>query len=77
MSIETKSGNLLSIQEAAHYMRMPVVTLRTYIQRELIAKTRVLNSVAIHQEECDRFLRERRTPGRPPEKAKKKSRKKS
>lgn len=77
MSIETKNGNLLTIQEAAHYMRMPVVTLRTYLQRELIAKTRVLNSVAILQDECDRFLRERRTPGRPVEKAKRKSKKKS
>jgi hypothetical protein len=77
MSIETKNGNLLSLTEAAKYLRMPVVTLRTYIQRELITKTKVFNSVAIHQEECDRFLRERRTPGRPVEKAKRKSRNKS
>jgi hypothetical protein len=77
MSIQTKTGNLLSIPEAAKYLSMPEVTLRTYIRRKLIAKTKFVASVAILQEECDRFLRERRTPGRPPQKAKKQSRKKS
>lgn len=68
MPIKTENGIAFTLEEAAEYLGHPVVSLRTYIQRKLISPRKVGPAVVIDKKECDRFRREKRAPGRPPQK---------
>jgi hypothetical protein len=68
MPINTENGISFTLEEASEYLGHPVVSLRTYIRRKLIFPRKIGPAVLIDKNECDRFRREKRPPGRPPQK---------
>lgn len=65
MSITTKSDKLFTVAEAAKYLRYSEHTIRMYIRRGLLSAGKFGHAITILQSECDRFSKEKRTPGRP------------
>ena len=57
--------DLLSVEQAAEILGIRPGTVYKYFGRELLEKTRVGPSVWVHRDEVDRYLQERREPGRP------------
>lgn len=67
MPISTKDDKLFTVREAAKYLKYSEHTIRMYIKRGLLASGKFGITVTIAKSECDRFSREKRKPGRPPE----------
>jgi excisionase family DNA binding protein len=57
--------DLLSVEQAAEQIGIKPGTVYKYFGRGLLRKTRHGPSVWVHRDEVDRYLQERREPGRP------------
>ena len=57
--------DLLSVEQAANRLRIKPGTVYKYFGRRLLEKVRHGASVWVHRDEVDRYLRERRAPGKP------------
>lgn len=68
MSLTTKNDKVFTVHEAAKYLGYSDHTIRVYIRRGLLAAGKFGNSITILKSECDRFSKQKRTPGRPIEK---------
>lgn len=68
MSIKTQDGTAFTVTEAAEYLGYSEHTIRKYIRRDLLAASKFGTSVVIHKDECDRFKKVKRSPGRPSQK---------
>jgi len=68
MPIQKKDGIAFTVEEAADYLGYSVHTIRQYINRQLISASKFGSAVVIEKAECDRFRKEKRSPGRPPQK---------
>ena len=68
MPIQKKDGIAFTVEEAADYLGYSVHTIRQYINRNLISASKFGPAVVIDKAECDRFRKEKRSPGRPSQK---------
>lgn len=68
MSMETKGDVAFTVAETAEYLGYSEHTVRKYIARELLSAGKFGTSVVIKKSECDRFRKEKRGRGRPPQK---------
>jgi len=62
------SGKFFTPREAAEYLGFSETTVRQYIHRGLINAIKFGNTWAISEAECSRYQKERRKPGRQPNK---------
>lgn len=58
------SETIFSTREAAEYLDFAEDTVRKYIQRGLISAEKIGPLYIVRKSECDRYLREKRDPGR-------------
>lgn len=58
------SETIFTTREAADYLDFAEDTVRKYIQRGLIFAEKIGPLYIVRKSECDRYLRERRGPGR-------------
>jgi len=63
-----KPDTLFTAEKAAIYLGYETDTVRRYIYRGLIRATKFGSAIEVSKSECDRFLLERRSPGRPSKK---------
>lgn len=59
------TGMVYTTREAAKYLKLAEDTVRRYIYRGLISADKHGPVYLVTQEECDRYKREKRDPGRP------------
>ncbi|XZE20893.1 helix-turn-helix domain-containing protein [Pirellulaceae bacterium SH449] len=66
MSIKGNNEEYFTTREAASYLGVAEDTVRTYCKRSLLSPARKLgNSLLFTRSECDRYQKERRSPGKP------------
>jgi excisionase family DNA binding protein len=65
VSLPAKNDVFFSTSEAASYLGFATDTVRRYVYRGLIDADRIGNSLVIRKSECDRYRREKRSPGKP------------
>jgi len=69
MPIQAKNQIYFTTPEAAQHMGVSEDTVRTYVKRKLLSPAkRIGRSHLFTKTECDRYTREKRKPGRQPEK---------
>lgn len=56
-------------EQAATYLRLSIHTVRKHVKDRKLKPKKVGSMLFFDQAECDRFLKEKRGPGRPPEKS--------
>lgn len=64
MATHLPSETIYSTREAADYLGFAEDTVRKYIQRGLIFAEKMGPIYVVRRSECDRYLREKRDPGR-------------
>ena len=65
MATAVKNDTVMSTREAADYLGLAENTVRQYINRKIMAATRIGPVWCVTRSECDRYNREKREPGRP------------
>ena len=64
MPIQSNDETFFTTQEAAEYLGFAEDTVRRYVYRKLIQAKKLGNMLLFSKEECDRYQREKRNPGR-------------
>lgn len=67
MPLQTKNDCFLTTSEAADYLGFAEDTVRRYVYRGLIEAQKLGKNLVVLRSECDRYMTERRSPGRPKE----------
>lgn len=65
MATAVKQDTVMSTREAARYLGLAENTVRLYLYRGIMTATKIGPVWCVTRSECDRYKREKRSPGRP------------